>query len=75
MLTINYYFSVSKLPQIACAWSGRKSIVQDKYMANLVLEMPCVKAAVPQKSIFEYFVKNLPNLAIETQERTYQESI
>ncbi|VEN42389.1 unnamed protein product [Callosobruchus maculatus] len=56
-----------KLPQIACAWSGRKSIVQDKYMANLVLEMPCVKAAVPQKSIFEYFVKNLPNLAIETQ--------
>ncbi|VEN46838.1 unnamed protein product, partial [Callosobruchus maculatus] len=63
-----------KLPQIACAWSGRKSIVSDKYKANLVLEMPCVTAAVPrrdvflnpnaQKSIFEYFVRNLPNSAI-----------
>nr|CAI5831074.1 unnamed protein product [Callosobruchus analis] len=60
--------------QLACAWSGRKGIVQDKYKAVPVPEMPCIKAAVPgpniflnpngQKSMFEFFIKNLSDSAI-----------
>nr|CAI5833209.1 unnamed protein product [Callosobruchus analis] len=38
--------------QLACAWSGRKGIVQDKYKAVPVPEMPCIKAAVPGPNIF-----------------------
>nr|CAI5857318.1 unnamed protein product [Callosobruchus analis] len=53
---------------------GRKGIVQDKYKAVPVPEMPCIKAAVPgpniflnpngQKSMFEFFIKNLSDSAI-----------
>nr|CAI5848188.1 unnamed protein product [Callosobruchus analis] len=60
--------------QLACAWSGRKGIVQDKYKAFPVPEMRCIKAAVPgpniflnpngQKSMFEFFIKNLSDSAI-----------
>ncbi|VEN39886.1 unnamed protein product, partial [Callosobruchus maculatus] len=31
-----------KLPQIACAWSGRKSIVSDKYNIRLILYLKCL---------------------------------
>ncbi|XP_030758002.1 uncharacterized protein LOC115883733 [Sitophilus oryzae] len=59
--------------QLACAWSGRKGFVHNKYKAIPVLEMPCIRSKVgldvssdlqKQKCIFEFFIKNLPNCAI-----------
>lgn len=58
--------------ELTCAWLNQKSVVQDKYKAVSIKDMPCFLEKINsytsdselETSMRHYFIENLPNSTI-----------